>query len=170
MSTNPVVNITVDVYSVFKTGRAARPCVVLVPACDYDLLRLKSNFETKNQRRERRERAAMALTIDVGLRHQQRRRSRHRAVIVGAIAIFERRPRQRWRSNGDDARQRANSGRTAGGRAGAVFRFKLSADSFDLKLMSTCSCVSHRAQKKVSTLMLSLQLCLRLERFVQKVW
>ena len=120
LQATPVVNITVDVYSVFKTGRAARPCVVLVPACDYDLLRLKSNFETKNQRRERRERAAMALTIDVGLRHQQRRRSRHRAVIVGAIAIFERRPRQRWRSDGDDARQRANSGRTAGGRAGAV--------------------------------------------------
>ena len=112
-----VVDITANVYSVFKTGRAARPCVVLVPACDYDLLRFKSSFETKNQRRERRERAAMALTIDVGLRHQQRRRSRHRAVIVGAIAIFERRPRQRRRSDGDDDSARTVGGRQEDGRA-----------------------------------------------------
>ena len=85
-------------------------------------------------------------------------------VVIGAMPDFERRLRQRRRDDGDgDSAQTVGGGMGSAGRRGSSFRFKSSTDSFDLNLTSSCSYVSHPSQKKVSTIMLSLQLCLPLE-------
>ena len=63
----------------------------------------------------------------------------------------------------DDSAQTVCRGTGSAGRHGSSFRFKSSADSFDLNLISSCSYVSHPSQKKVSTIMLVLQLCLPLK-------
>ena len=54
------------------------------------------------------------MSADVGLRHRQRQRRCHRAVIVGAMPDFERLLRQQRRGDGDGDRAQTVGGGTEG--------------------------------------------------------